>query len=57
MKTKQKNQFSVFSSHGKEMCDSPFNSLEAANEYAEQLRIDFIEDKDTMFFVEAINHE
>lgn len=54
MNTKQNNQFSVFSSHGKEMCDSPFNSLEAANEYAEQLRIDFIEDKDTMFFVEAI---
>jgi hypothetical protein len=51
--TKQTNQFAVFSSNGKLMSE-PFNSWEAANAYCEQLRVDFVEDRDTMFWVEAI---
>lgn len=52
--TKTNTLFSVFSSHGKEMNDTPFYSRQAAENYAEQLRLDFVEDVTTMFFVEEL---
>ena len=49
-----KAKFVVYSSHGKLMCDSPFNTFAQADNYAAMLRIDFADDVDTYFFVEQV---